>query len=57
MLLILETERDLDIKDIWVTANTGVSSYFLVEYIFRLSAYNAFDETMIEFFKSNFNFM
>lgn len=52
MLLILETERNLAIKDIWVTANLGVSSYFLVEYIFRMIAYNAFDETLIEFFKS-----
>ncbi|CAD8046509.1 unnamed protein product [Paramecium primaurelia] len=54
ILLILETEKNLGITDIWVTANSGVSGYFLVEYIFRVASYNAFDETLIEFFKSNF---
>lgn len=39
--------------DIWVTANLGVSVYFLMEYIFRVASYNAFDETLAEFFKSN----
>ncbi|CAD8143233.1 unnamed protein product [Paramecium pentaurelia] len=55
ILLILETEKNLGITDIWVTANSGVSGYFLVEYIFRVASYNAFDETLIEFFKKPFN--
>jgi hypothetical protein len=48
----LETEKELGILDIWVTVNTGVSSYFLIEYIFRIGTYNAFDETIKEFIKS-----
>ncbi|CAD8212355.1 unnamed protein product [Paramecium octaurelia] len=55
ILLILETEKELGIMDIWVTANSGVSGYFLVEYIFRVASYNAFDETLAEFFKKPFN--
>ncbi|CAD8134130.1 unnamed protein product [Paramecium pentaurelia] len=55
ILLILETEKELGIIDIWVTANSGVSSYFLVEYVFRLISYNAFDETLVEFLKKPFN--
>ncbi|CAK62102.1 unnamed protein product (macronuclear) [Paramecium tetraurelia] len=52
ILLILETEKELGIMDIWVTANSGVSGYFLVEYVFRVASSNAFDETLAEFFKS-----
>lgn len=40
--------------DIWVTANLGVSGYFLIELVFRVASYNAFDETLVEFFKSIF---
>ncbi|CAD8049458.1 unnamed protein product [Paramecium sonneborni] len=52
ILLILETEKELGIMDIWVTANSGVSGYFLIEYILRMASYNAFEETLIEFIKS-----
>ncbi|CAK71000.1 unnamed protein product (macronuclear) [Paramecium tetraurelia] len=54
ILLILETEKELGIIDIWVAANSGVSGYFVVEYAFRAATYNAFEESLIEFFKSNF---
>ena len=53
ILLILETEKELGITNIWVTSNSGVSCYFLIEYILRGVSYNAFDETLVEFCKSN----
>jgi intracellular septation protein A len=56
VFLVLETEPEISLPDdIWVKINIGVSSYFLTEYIFRVVAYNSFEETFKEFASSKPN--
>lgn len=53
VFLVLETEPEMVLPaEIWVKINMGVSSYFLVEYALRLSAFGAFGESLREFLAS-----
>jgi hypothetical protein len=54
VFLVLETEPEIVLpSEIWVKINMSVSSYFLMEYALRLSAYGAFGETLREFISSS----
>ncbi len=54
-LIVLETDVSLDLpKDLWVKTSKYLIAIYVLEYILRLSCYNAIDETFFEFFQSTF---